>query len=74
VVIVGQDPYHQPGQAMGLCFSVPRTMAAPPSLKNMYKVLAGDPAIKNFTVIFFSINLNIFIFLKNYYRLQSMVI
>eukprot|EP00386_Alphamonas_edax_P015958 GDKI01048803.1.p1 GENE.GDKI01048803.1~~GDKI01048803.1.p1 ORF type:complete len:310 (-),score=105.86 GDKI01048803.1:33-962(-) len=37
VVIVGQDPYHQPGQAMGLCFSVMRGVAPPPSLKNMYK-------------------------------------
>jgi len=37
VVIVGQDPYHGPNQAMGLSFSVPKTTAVPPSLKNMYK-------------------------------------
>ena len=35
---------------MGLCFSVPRTIPAPPSLKNMYKVLSTDPKIKNFKV------------------------
>lgn len=37
VVIVGQDPYHQPGQAMGLCFSVPRGVRPPPSLINIFK-------------------------------------
>nr|BAN64748.1 uracil-DNA glycosylase family protein [Babesia bovis] len=37
VVIVGQDPYHQPKQAMGLSFSVPRGVAIPPSLRNIYK-------------------------------------
>ena len=37
VVIVGQDPYHGPNQAMGLCFSVPQGVKVPPSLKNMYK-------------------------------------
>mmetsp|Transcript_72392 Transcript_72392/g.172511 ORF Transcript_72392/g.172511 Transcript_72392/m.172511 type:complete len:281 (-) Transcript_72392:149-991(-) len=37
VVIVGQDPYHQPGQAMGMCFSVPRGITVPPSLMNMLK-------------------------------------
>lgn len=36
VVILGQDPYHQPGQAHGLCFSVPRDSAAPPSLVNIF--------------------------------------
>jgi uracil-DNA glycosylase len=40
VVILGQDPYHQAGQAMGLSFSVPRTVATPPSLRNVYKELA----------------------------------
>ncbi|UKK02112.2 uracil-DNA glycosylase [Theileria orientalis] len=35
VVIVGQDPYHQPKQAMGLCFSVPRGVMLPPSLRNI---------------------------------------
>jgi len=42
VVILGQDPYHGPGQAHGLCFSVPRGIKAPPSLMNMYKELAAD--------------------------------
>ncbi len=42
VVIVGQDPYHQPGQAHGLCFSVPDGVAIPPSLQNIYKELHND--------------------------------
>ncbi len=42
VVILGQDPYHNVGQAMGLSFSVPRTEKIPPSLKNIYKELAED--------------------------------
>jgi len=40
VVIIGQDPYHNAGEAMGLCFSVPKTCKVPPSLKNIYKELA----------------------------------
>jgi uracil-DNA glycosylase len=40
VVILGQDPYHQPNQAMGLSFSVPQGVAVPPSLRNVYKELA----------------------------------
>ena len=35
VVILGQDPYHEPGQAMGLCFSVPQGIQVPPSLVNI---------------------------------------
>ena len=42
VVIIGQDPYHGPGQAMGLCFSVPQNIPTPPSLVNMYKELNTD--------------------------------
>lgn len=42
VVILGQDPYHAPGQAMGLCFSVPRGTKVPGSLNNMYKELHTD--------------------------------
>lgn len=42
VVILGQDPYHGPGQAHGLCFSVPDGVAPPPSLVNIYKELASD--------------------------------
>lgn len=37
VVILGQDPYHEPNQAMGLCFSVPSTTKCPPSLINIFK-------------------------------------
>lgn len=39
VVIIGQDPYHDVGQAMGLCFSVPNGVAVPPSLQNIYREL-----------------------------------
>ena len=42
VVILGQDPYHGPGQAHGLCFSVPKGVTAPPSLKNIFKELKED--------------------------------
>jgi uracil-DNA glycosylase len=42
VVILGQDPYHGPGQAMGFCFSVPRNIAIPASLRNIYKELHRD--------------------------------
>ena len=42
VVILGQDPYHGPGQAQGLCFSVPEGVQAPPSLVNIYKELESD--------------------------------
>jgi uracil-DNA glycosylase len=42
VVILGQDPYHGPGQAHGLCFSVAPGVAVPPSLKNIYKEINSD--------------------------------
>jgi len=42
VVILGQDPYHQPGQAHGLCFSVQAGVKVPPSLNNIYKELQTD--------------------------------
>ncbi|CAE8685757.1 unnamed protein product [Polarella glacialis] len=42
VVIIGQDPYHEPGQAHGMCFSVLPGVKPPPSLKNIYKELADD--------------------------------
>ena len=42
VVILGQDPYHGPGQAHGLCFSVGQGINPPPSLKNIYKELKSD--------------------------------
>jgi uracil-DNA glycosylase len=42
VVILGQDPYHGPGQAMGLCFSVPAGVPPPPSLQNIHTELERD--------------------------------
>ena len=45
VVILGQDPYHGAGQAMGLAFSVPRDVRVPPSLANIFKELAADVGI-----------------------------
>lgn len=44
VLIIGQDPYHGPEQAQGLCFSVPNTLQSPPSLRNIMKSLALDLA------------------------------
>lgn len=46
VVILGQDPYHGPGQAHGLCFSVPNGVRPPPSLVNIYKELESDLGIR----------------------------
>src|SRR5690554_1730755 len=48
VVILGQDPYHKIGQARGLAFSVPKGIAIPPSLRNIYKALKND--IEDFTI------------------------
>lgn len=45
VLIVGQDPYHEPGQAHGLCFSVKDGVEPPPSLKNIFKELKSDVGI-----------------------------
>ena len=45
VVILGQDPYHAPGQAHGLCFSVKYGVQTPPSLKNIYRELESDLGI-----------------------------
>lgn len=45
VVILGQDPYHGPGQAHGLCFSVPKGIPSPPSLVNIFNELARDLGI-----------------------------
>lgn len=42
VVILGQDPYHQPGQAHGLCFSVKKGVPPPPSLQNIYKEIHAE--------------------------------
>lgn len=45
VVILGQDPYHEPGQAHGLCFSVNKGVKIPPSLVNIYKEMQNDMGI-----------------------------
>ena len=45
VVILGQDPYHEPGQAMGLCFSVPQGIQVPPSLVNIIKEINDDLSV-----------------------------
>ena len=42
VVIIGQDPYHEPGQAHGLCFSVNDGVPFPPSLRNIFKEISDD--------------------------------
>jgi len=47
VVILGQDPYHGPGQAHGLCFSVREGVAPPPSLVNIFKEISSDLNIPN---------------------------
>jgi uracil-DNA glycosylase len=45
VVIIGQDPYHEPGQAHGLCFSVNEGVPFPPSLRNIFTEIASDSGI-----------------------------
>ncbi len=45
-VIIGQDPYHGPGQAHGLCFSVKKGVAPPPSLVNIYKEISDDLGVE----------------------------
>jgi uracil-DNA glycosylase len=49
IVIVGQDPYHGPNQAHGLCFSVRTGVKIPPSLRNIYKELVADSQVPEFT-------------------------
>ena len=49
VVIIGQDPYHEPGQAHGLCFSVEKGVDFPPSLQNIYKEIESDLGHKSIT-------------------------
>ena len=48
VVILGQDPYHDDGQAEGLCFSVPQGIKIPSSLRNIYKEAASDLGVSHF--------------------------
>ncbi len=50
VVILGQDPYHGPGQAHGLSFSVPQGVKPPPSLINIFKEIQDDLGAANFTI------------------------
>lgn len=50
VVIIGQDPYHNEGQAHGLAFSVPKGCPMPPSLKNIHKEICDDLSIKKTTL------------------------
>ncbi len=47
VVIIGQDPYHEPGQAHGLCFSVRDGVPFPPSLRNIYKEIESDVGVNH---------------------------
>ncbi len=51
MVIVGQDPYHQPSQSHGLSFSVPPNVQTPPSLRNIYKELLHDSSVPAFNSI-----------------------
>jgi len=47
VVILGQDPYHNPGQAQGMSFSVPEGVSLPPSLRNIFQEIQSDLGINN---------------------------
>ncbi len=47
VVILGQDPYHGPGQAHGMCFSVRKGVPHPPSLRNIFQELQNDLRLSN---------------------------
>ena len=47
VIILGQDPYHGPGQAIGLSFGVNENMPSPPSLKNIFKIIENPKTTKN---------------------------
>jgi uracil-DNA glycosylase len=51
VVLLGQDPYHGPGQAHGLSFSVPTNVKIPPSLKNIYKELQNEFPDRNYNFV-----------------------
>lgn len=59
VVILGQDPYHTPGAAMGLAFSVPKTEKIPPSLVNIYKEIDSDLETLYFDLKTMNPNLNL---------------
>ena len=65
VIIIGQDPYHQKNQAMGLSFSVPDCVKIPPSLRNIYKELKNDLLSKNINKNDYDINMNINININN---------
>ena len=51
MVILGQDPYHGPGQAHGLAFSVPEGVAHPPSLINIFKEIEADLGLNSSSFI-----------------------
>lgn len=51
VVILGQDPYHEPQQAIGLSFAVAPGVSIPPSLRNIYLELEHDLGIKPFSMV-----------------------
>ena len=61
VVIIGQDPYHEPGQAHGLCFSVNDGVPFPPSLQNIFKEINADTGYhKNLQKYFFFLRPKLF--------------
>ncbi len=69
VLLLGQDPYHGPGQAHGLSFSVPNGVAIPPSLRNIYKELQEEYPERNY--IFKSGNLEQWFYREKIFLLNS---
>lgn len=69
VLLLGQDPYHGPGQAHGLSFSVPNGVAIPPSLRNIYKELQDEYPERNY--IFKSGNLEQWFYREKIFLLNS---
>ena len=69
VLLLGQDPYHGPGQAHGLSFSVPNGIAIPPSLRNIYKELQNEYPERNY--VFKSGNLEQWFYREKIFLLNS---
>jgi uracil-DNA glycosylase len=69
VLLLGQDPYHGPGQAHGLSFSVPNGIAIPPSLRNIYKELQNEYPERNY--VFNSGNLEKWFYREKIFLLNS---
>jgi uracil-DNA glycosylase len=69
VLLLGQDPYHGPGQAHGLSFSVPNGIAIPPSLRNIYKELQNEYPERNY--VFNSGNLEAWFYREKIFLLNS---